>query len=162
MRHSPTVIAWDELAAGRATCPMDYPRPESNEFIHFVRKLTASSLYLERNQTYQGHCVLIYDLGHATRVDQLSAEQWAALAGDIRTAEAAIHRTFRPDHMNVESLGNVMPHLHWHIIPRFKTDGRWGAPIWTTTLAEMPRKELEAHEYPALASRIIEAIEDAA
>jgi diadenosine tetraphosphate (Ap4A) HIT family hydrolase len=36
-----------------------------------------------------------------------------------------------PDHMNVESLGNVMPHLHWHIFPRCKNDGRWGAPDLT-------------------------------
>jgi diadenosine tetraphosphate (Ap4A) HIT family hydrolase len=138
---------------------MDCPRPESNEFLYFVRKLTASSLYLDRDQTYRGHCVLIYDLAHATRIDQLSAEQWLALARDLRIAEVAIFGAFKPDHMNVESLGNVMPHLHWHIIPRCKDDSRWGAPVWTTTLAEMPRKVLAAHEYPALASRINEAIE---
>jgi diadenosine tetraphosphate (Ap4A) HIT family hydrolase len=141
---------------------MDYPRPESTEFLHLVRKLSASSLYLDKDQTYRGHCVLIYDLGHATRIDQLSAEQWLALAADLRAAESAIFRTFQPDHVNVESLGNVMPHLHWHIIPRFKDDGRWGAPVWTTTVAEMPRKMLEAHEYPALAAKINEAIEEQA
>lgn len=140
---------------------MDYPRPENNEFVYFVRRLSASSLYLDRNQAYRGHCVLIYDLGHATRIDQLSAEQWLALAADIQTAETAIFRTFQPDHMNVESLGNVMPHLHWHLIPRFKSDGRWGGPIWTTKPEEMPREDLEAHEYRALASRINEAIDRA-
>ena len=156
--NTPTAPTWDDLATGRVTCSMDAPREESNEFRHFVRKLDVSSLYLERNQNYRGHCVLIYDLGHATRVDQLSAEQWIALAGDIRAAEVAIHKTFQPDHMNVESLGNVMPHLHWHIIPRYKNDGRWGAPIWTENLNDMPRKVLEAHEYETLASRINEAL----
>lgn len=141
---------------------MDYPRPENDEFVHFVRKLRASSLYLNRNQAYRGHCVLIYDLGHATRIDQLSAEQWVALGDDLRTAEGAIFRTFQPDHMNVASLGNLMPHLHWHIVPRYKSDERWGGPIWTTNPDDMPKKELEAHEYRALASSINEAIEDAA
>jgi diadenosine tetraphosphate (Ap4A) HIT family hydrolase len=141
---------------------MDYPRPERNEFLYLVRKLRASSLYLERNQAYRGHCVLIYDLGHVTRIDQLQAEQWFPLAGDLLTAETAIFRAFGPDHVNLESLGNVMPHLHWHIIPRYKNDGRWGAPVWTTAAAEMPRKELAAHDYEALAARINQAIEDAA
>lgn len=152
---------WNELASGAAICPMDYPRPDNNKFVHFVRKLAASSLYLDRNQAYRGHCVLIYDLGHLARIDQLSAEQWLTLAGDLRTAEAAICKTFQPDHMNVESLGNGMLHLHWHIIPRFKDDGRWGGPVWTTTLAEMPHKELPADEYVSLATRINQAVEGA-
>jgi diadenosine tetraphosphate (Ap4A) HIT family hydrolase len=133
---------------------MDYPRPAHTEFLHLVRKLSASSLYLEKSQTYRGHCVLIYDLSHATRIDQLSDEQWLELAGDLRAAQAAIWRALQPDHVNVASLGNVMPHLHWHIVPRYKQDGRWGAPIWTTTPSEMPRDELEAHEYAELASKI--------
>ncbi|HEX6994544.1 MAG TPA: HIT family protein [Gammaproteobacteria bacterium] len=153
---------WDDLASGRAKCPMDYPRPDYNEFVYFVKRLSASSLYLERNQTYRGHCVLICDLGHVTRIDQLSEEQWVAMARDLRAAESAIYRAFRPDHMNVESLGNVMPHLHWHIVPRYKNDGRWGAPIWTTSLVEMPRKTLDESECSALASKIREAMEDAA
>jgi diadenosine tetraphosphate (Ap4A) HIT family hydrolase len=141
---------------------MDHPRPESNEFVHFVRKLAASSLYLDRNQAYRGHCVLIYDLGHATRIDQLSAEQWLAMARDLRTAETAVFEVFEPDHVNVESLGNVMPHLHWHIIPRYKTDGRWGAPVWPSTVDDMSREELHADQYRALAARLNEAIERSA
>jgi len=155
-----TWVTRDELAAGRTSCPMDYPRPEYSEYAYFVQKLSVSSLYLERNQTYLGHCVLIYDPAPVTRIDQLSPEQWLALARDLRVAETAIYRAFRPDHMNVESLGNVMPHLHWHIVSRHKNDGRWGGPIWTTTSAEMRRKELGDSEYRALASRIRNAIED--
>jgi diadenosine tetraphosphate (Ap4A) HIT family hydrolase len=44
--------------------------------------------------------------------------------------------------MNVESLGNVMPHLHWHVIPRYKTDPRWGAPIWPSDLREQIDRRL--------------------
>ena len=32
--------------------------------------------------------------------------------------------------MNVEQMGNALPHLHWHIVPRYKDDPRWGKPIW--------------------------------
>jgi len=47
-----------------------------------------------------------------------------------------------PDHVNVESLGNVVPHLHWHVIPRYLDDARWGMPIWTTPLSAMPDHRL--------------------
>ena len=50
----------------------------------------------------------------------------------------------RPDHVNVESLGNVVPHLHWHIIPRYVGDARWGMPIWTTRSSAMPDHRLDA------------------
>jgi diadenosine tetraphosphate (Ap4A) HIT family hydrolase len=52
----------------------------------------------------------------------------------------------RPDHVNVESLGNVVPHLHWHIIPRYVGDARWGMPIWTTPLSAMPETRLDPHD----------------
>ena len=44
----------------------------------------------------------------------------------------------KPDHINVESLGNVVPHLHWHIIPRYVGDPMWGAPVWQVPLDSMP------------------------
>jgi len=34
-------------------------------------------------------------------------------------------------------MGNVVPHLHWQIVPRYRSDPRWGAPVWTTTKDEM-------------------------
>jgi diadenosine tetraphosphate (Ap4A) HIT family hydrolase len=51
---------------------------------------------------------------------------------DLAQAEAAIHASVTPDHINVESLGSTVPHLHWNIIPRYRSDPRWGRPIWTT------------------------------
>jgi len=92
--------------------------------------LEVSTLYLARNQTYRGHCILILDLRHATRPDQLSAAEWGSFCVDLHRAETAVVRAVQPDHINIASLGNVMPHLHWHIIPRYRADPRWGAPIW--------------------------------
>ena len=44
--------------------------------------------------------------------------------------------------MNVESLGNVMPHLHWHVIPRYKNDSRWRQPIWAQDVRAQPERRL--------------------
>jgi diadenosine tetraphosphate (Ap4A) HIT family hydrolase len=104
------------------------------------------TLYLVANQTYRGQCMLIFDPRHAARPDQLTAEEWTEFCGDLYRSQKAIVDVARPDHINIESLGNVVPHLHWHIIPRYVDDPRWGMPVWTTPLSAMPETPLEASE----------------
>ncbi len=145
--------AWTTLVSG-ASCPLDAPRPASTDHWDLVATLSVSSLYLSKNQTYRGQCQLIFDPRHAARLDQLLPEEWAAFSADLFVAQRAVARVVGPDHMNIESLGNVVPHLHWHIIPRYLNDPRWGMPIWTTPLAEMPDHRL----LPAVRDGLIEAI----
>jgi diadenosine tetraphosphate (Ap4A) HIT family hydrolase len=121
--------SWDQLAKGQ-DCPFDAPRAESTDSWAYVASLGVSTLYLARNQTYRGHCILILDIRHATRPDQLTAAEWSGFCADLHRSETAVVRAVQPDHINIASLGNVMPHLHWHIIPRYRTDPRWGGPIW--------------------------------
>ena len=152
------LATWEELVAGES-CPLCLPRPHHNEFAYFVRKLSVSSLYLAREQSYMGTCSLVYDRRHVVRIDQLTADEWSELAQDIRKAEVGIFRALKPDHVNVESLGNTVPHLHWHIIPRYRHDGRWGNPIWTTLRDEMPQRSLADTEYREMADRINSGID---
>jgi diadenosine tetraphosphate (Ap4A) HIT family hydrolase len=132
------------------TCPFDAPRPESTDERDFVAALTVSSLYLAKNQTYRGHCQLIFDLRHAARPDQLTSDEWSAFCADLYKAQAAIVRTVHPDHINIELLGNVVPHLHWHIVPRYRNDARWGQPIWLTSLGDMLDTRLSSDERDTL------------
>jgi len=161
--ESGTVSAsqWDQWAQG-AACPFDVPRAKSNEYWDFVGSLTVSSLYLSSNQTYRGHCLLILDLRHATRPDQLSSDEWRAFCADLYLAEKAIIGTLHPDHINVALLGNVVPHLHWHIVPRYQNDPRWQAPIWTTTTAEMPTTRLPESERANLIEKLRIALNSSA
>lgn len=144
---------WAQRVAG-ADCPFDGPLPDCDEERYRVRRLSASTLYLDRNQAYRGHGVLIFDRRHATRIDELSADEWQALAADLRAACRAIVAAVEPDHLNVESLGNMVPHLHWHIFPRFRNDGRWGRAVWTTDPADMPVEIMPPAECAGLAARI--------
>ncbi len=152
---------WDAMARG-AGCPLDAPRPRSNEHWEFVAPLSVSSLYLSANQTYRGHCQLIFDPRHVSRVDELRRDEWQALAADLFAAQTAILRTVRADHVNVESLGNIVPHLHWHIVPRYRTDPRWGSPIWLTALDDMIETRLPLEERDALVAQLKRAVEEAA
>lgn len=144
---------WDRWAKGIG-CPFCAPRPETNEYWDFIVTLRISSLYLSSNQTYRGHCLLILDIRHATRPDQLSSEEWTAFCADLYVAERMLMATLQPDHINVEIMGNVVPHLHWQIVPRYRSDPRWGAPIWTTTIAEMPITELPTTERSELIQKL--------
>ena len=121
-----------------ADCPFDNPLPECDDERYRVCDLSASTLCLDRNQAYRGHCVLIFNRRHATRLDELTREEWQDYADDLRRACAAIMVVVRPDHLNVESLGNLVPHLHWHIFPRFEADPRWGKAVWTSEPSDMP------------------------
>jgi diadenosine tetraphosphate (Ap4A) HIT family hydrolase len=149
---------WDEMARGIG-CPLDAPRARSNEHWDFVARLSVSSLYLSANQTYRGHCQLVFDPRHVSRVDELSAEEWRAMASDLFRAQSAIVRAVGADHVNVESLGNLVPHLHWHIVPRYRSDPRWGAPIWLTSLGEMIETRLPREEQDALVRQLRSVIE---
>jgi diadenosine tetraphosphate (Ap4A) HIT family hydrolase len=42
----------------------------------------------------------------------------------------AVQRAFQPVKLNYELLGNTIPHLHWHLVPRHRGDAQLGRPVW--------------------------------
>jgi diadenosine tetraphosphate (Ap4A) HIT family hydrolase len=148
---------WDELKRG-AGCPLCSGR-RSTDFHWFVRALRLSSLYLTREQAYRGSCALILDGRHANYISELTPDEWSQVAQDLRDSEHAILRVFASDHINIECLGNTVPHLHWALLPRYKNDGRWGQPIWTTVRSDMKQEFLAEDEYAGYARRLREALD---
>lgn len=144
---------WATKVGGK-DCPFDIPRPGITSTLFPVHKMSVATLFLERIQTYRGHCVLVFDPRHVTRIDELEPEEWRLLSDDILNAEKALISAFQPDHINIASIGLVVPHLHWHLIPRYLDDPRWGGPIWTTDPDEMKRIYLQEPEYQSLAQKI--------
>jgi diadenosine tetraphosphate (Ap4A) HIT family hydrolase len=148
---------WTARVSGTG-CPLCAPRQASNDQWDLIAPLSMSSLYLAKNQTYRGQCQLIFDPRHAARLDQLDPDEYAAFSRDLLASHNAVSRAMRPDHMNVESLGNVVPHLHWHIIPRRVGDPQWGMPIWTNPLSAMPDHRLAERERATLIDTIRAAL----
>ena len=143
-------------------CPFCPPRDKLDAFSIEVAPLTVSTLYLDRNQTYRGQCVLIFDSHHVEGLEALSAAEFDAFAHDLRVAARALATVCDPDLMNYAALGNIIRHLHWHLVPRYKSDPRWGAPIYTSILADMVETRLEDVEYEALVSALRATLSDAA
>ncbi len=128
-------------------CPLCAPRPDDTGLWLKVASLSGSTLYLDRNQTYPGHCQLIFDKRHVEGLELLEPDEYAEQMVDLQRAARAISGAFKPDRMNYASMGNVVAHLHWHIVPRYQSDPRWGKPIYTTDLADMPITRLEEPAY---------------
>jgi diadenosine tetraphosphate (Ap4A) HIT family hydrolase len=79
-------------------------------------------------QFFTGYCVLV-SRAHATELSQLGPYRSALLDEMARLAEA-IEACFRPHKLNYELLGNLVPHLHWHLFPRSADDPDRLRPVW--------------------------------
>ena len=144
---------WRDSQSGIG-CPFCGDRPDESAEWSKLATLSVSTLYLQKLQTYRGHSVLVFDPRHASRISELTADEWSALGQDLYLSQKAVERVTNPDHVNVASLGNMVSHLHWHIIPRYVGDSRWGASIWTTRGEEMETIHLPDEDYRALASAL--------
>ena len=66
----------------------------------------------------------------------LGASERARLISVVFELEAGLRELLRPDKINLASLGNAVPHLHWHVIPRFRGDPHFPGPIWGPPLRQ--------------------------
>ncbi len=48
----------------------------------------------------------------------------------VLVLEAILREQLKPHKINLASLGNMTPHLHWHVIPRFEADPHFPLPVW--------------------------------
>ena len=146
---------WEDRMSG-AVCPFCLPRETIHAFNIEIAKLTTSTLYLGRTQVFRGYCILIFDPRHVTGLQELTSAENRAFADDLRHAAEAIDAAVHPDLLNYEVIGMGIPHLHWHIIPRYKSDPRWGYPVWADPpgMPEILRPTLSDQEYTDLVELI--------
>src|SRR5690242_16069369 len=78
---------------------------------------------------YPGYCRVIWN-AHVKEMSDLSADERALLMNVVWQIESVIRKVMNPEKINLASLGNMTPHLHWHVIPRFTDDMHFPNPIW--------------------------------
>ena len=91
---------------------------------------------------------------HVKEMTDLPPAEREAVMRVVFAAETALREVMAPDKVNLASLGNVVPHLHWHILPRYIGDPRWGSPIWLSSLADMREVRLEPRQQAALVAEL--------
>ena len=79
---------------------------------------------------YPGFCRVIWR-EHVREMSDLPGADRDHLMTLVFATETALRALYRPIKINLASLGNVVPHLHWHVVPRFADDPQFPAPIWT-------------------------------
>jgi diadenosine tetraphosphate (Ap4A) HIT family hydrolase len=101
---------------------------------------------------YPGFCRVILS-SHVKEMSDLAPSDRNRLMEVVWKTEQAVRGILRPDKINLASLGNVVPHLHWHVIPRFLNDRHFPDPIWGRA-----RREFQASSYPQLAEALRDAL----
>jgi diadenosine tetraphosphate (Ap4A) HIT family hydrolase len=67
---------------------------------------------------------------HVAEMSDLAGPQRARLLAAVNATETALREIMAPDKVNLASLGNQVPHLHWHVVARFVDDAHFPQPIW--------------------------------
>lgn len=97
---------------------------------------------------YPGFCRVIWK-AHVKEMTDLSACDRLHLLDWVHYVEAALLHCMQADKINLASLGNMVPHLHWHVIPRFADDAHFPAPIWAAA-----RRQSAPRAWPQLAEQL--------
>ena len=78
---------------------------------------------------YPGFCrVILQD--HVREMTDLEPARRQRLMQAVFATEAALRQLMNPDKINLASFGNMVPHVHWHVLPRFVDDRHFPAPVW--------------------------------
>ncbi len=121
---------WDELVHGNS-CPMcsDVASKEPfSEWNYTVADLPISRLWLRANQYVRGYSVLVCRQ-HVREAYQLDRKDRIQYFEDLMLVGRAIEEAYHADKMNFEILGNSVPHLHCHIVPRYYGDSAPNRPM---------------------------------
>jgi diadenosine tetraphosphate (Ap4A) HIT family hydrolase len=106
----------------------------TTDIVEIVADLEVTTLYLTRDQAYRGRCILALK-DHKTEVFQLDAGDVEAFGRDMARASRAIYEAFHPDKINYAAYGDGYPHVHFHLVPKYRGAKSWGSPF---DLAEDP------------------------
>lgn len=109
------------------TCPMCAKWDAEPELR--IAELDLCYVMLNRDQFFPGYS-FVFTKDHVTELFHLERESRQTVMEEVTLVAAALYNLFKPDKMNYELLGNMVPHMHWHVVPRFGSDRLWPRPIW--------------------------------
>lgn len=125
---------------------------------HGGELLWQSALYrvvLVDEPGYPGFCRVILNR-HVAEMTELPQEERVSIMNAVWAVEEVLRGELNPDKINLASLGNVVPHLHWHVIPRWQDDPHFPSPIWAVPVRQGQERAVDTTRLKAaLASRLL-------
>lgn len=98
-----------------------------------VCHLSVSRLFIFKEQTYRGRCLVSYDK-HVNDLNELSNEERNAFMADVTRATRAMQKAFNPEKINYGAYSDTLSHLHFHLAPKYK-----GGPDYGSTFQMNPK-----------------------
>ncbi len=98
---------------------------------------------------------------HAAEFSDLSAPERVHCMEAVTAVEQALREHLAPAKVNLAALGNMVPHLHWHVIARFAWDSHFPAPVWAAAQRPSPADEEAAlrARLPAAEAAMVAALQ---
>jgi diadenosine tetraphosphate (Ap4A) HIT family hydrolase len=106
------------------SCPLCQPQNENVLWHDAILRIIRVG-----DPDYPGFCRVIHNR-HVKEMTDLPPDERAHLMHTVFAVEGALRQLMKPDKVNLATLGNQVPHLHWHIIPRFADDAHFPDPVW--------------------------------
>lgn len=105
-------------------CQGSWPKAD-----HFIADLGLSKAYLHDDQFFPGWTVVLFKR-HATELFHLAPTERIQLMEEVNLVAKTLAQVFDAKKINYELLGNQLPHIHWHVIPRLASDPSLLEPVW--------------------------------
>jgi diadenosine tetraphosphate (Ap4A) HIT family hydrolase len=133
---------WERRRAGE-NCPMcSEGRPAENGYgIRFFAG-KVSDAYLQRSTPQPGYTVAVWRGSHVADPSEMGPEYAAAYWHEILRVARGLTEVFRPCHVNYMIWGNLVPHLHTHLVLRYVDDPSPGEPLMPFEASPVPDNEL--------------------
>src|SRR5947208_1451687 len=119
---------WEQRIAGLGCAVCAEGRPEQSDGRLRVYRGDVLDAYLNRDDAAVGYTVAFWRGQHVAEATQLDVAAAAAYWRELLHVCRGIEQVFRPAKLNLLMLGNSVPHLHTHIVPRYVTDPDPGRP----------------------------------
>jgi len=141
---------WNDRMAGRA-CPLCAALGRGdNDFWVEVFTGEVAEVHLERRSRLPGYCIVVWRHGHVAEPTDLDPGQAGRYWQEVLAAGRAVRARFDPVKMNYMTLGNTVPHLHTHVVPRYRDDPAPGGPIeWRQMFSPDPGPDADLHRQAA-------------
>ena len=94
---------------------------KNQNYPFLVHEFKHSFLYLGEHQYYRGYCVLVTK-NHYREMTSIPENIRSEFFQELMKTHELLEKVFTPKKMNLESLGNVVDHMHWHFFPRYEDD----------------------------------------
>ncbi len=95
-----------------------------------------------------GFCRVIWNR-HVAEMSDLSHGERDHLMALVFAVEEALRHVMHPDKVNIATLGNMVPHIHWHVIPRFRDDAFFPGSAWSQKTQETPKSVIDSRKQKA-------------